>query len=68
MANTSADYRKDSTIEEAFRSRMQAQCDQIQQYWRSQQSNESRSLSQDQAALEWIEQHADEFARDSNDS
>lgn len=65
MVDTSTDHSKDLTAQDAFRSRMEAQCEQIQRYWLSQQTK-CRCLSQDQAALEWIEQHADEFARDND--
>lgn len=47
--------------EEAFRLRMQAQCDQIDQYRLRVLREQQRRLSRDEAALEWIERYADSF-------
>ena len=46
----------------AFQSRMEAQCKQIDQYRLRVKQGEGRQLSQDQAALEWIDLYADTFA------
>ena len=45
----------------AFQSRMEAQCKQIDQYRLRVIQGEGRDLSQDQAALEWIDLYADSF-------
>ena len=53
-------------IQSAFQARMQAQCDQIDQYRLRVMQGEGRHLSQDQAALEWIDRYADTFALNSD--
>jgi tryptophan synthase alpha subunit len=45
----------------AFQSRMEAQCKQIDQYRLRVMQGEGRDLSQNQAALEWIDLYADSF-------
>lgn len=47
---------------EAFKARMVAQLSHIEHYKDTVQSKEGRYLSRDEAALEWIVQHAEEFA------
>jgi hypothetical protein len=47
-----------------FMGRMEAQCCQIRRYRRDVIRNEGRQLSQDEAALEWIERYAESFAQD----
>ncbi len=47
-----------------FLGRMEAQCCQIRRYRREILNKEGRYLSHDEAALEWIERHAENFARD----
>jgi len=49
---------------ETFSLRMEAQCNEIRKYRQEVLRNEGRQLSQDQAALEWIERYADVFDRD----
>jgi hypothetical protein len=44
-----------------FQARMEAQCKQIDQYRLRVMQGEGRQLSQDQAALEWIDRYADTF-------
>lgn len=47
-----------------FLARMESQCFQIDRYrWRI-SSTEGRTLSEDEAAREWIERYAADFARD----
>jgi hypothetical protein len=52
----------------AFQARMEAQCQQIDQYRLRVMRGEGRQLSQDQAALEWIDRYADTFGRSSHNS
>ena len=47
-----------------FQGRMEDQCCQIRRYRRDISRIEGRQLSQDEAALEWIERYAESFARD----
>jgi len=49
---------------DTFLLRMEAQCSEIKRYRQQVLRNEGRELSQDQAALEWIERYAEFFARD----
>lgn len=49
---------------EAFRLRMESQCQQIEQYQLTEQRDCGRDLSLDEAALEWIERYAAEFSQD----
>jgi hypothetical protein len=51
-----------------FRQRMETQCNQIRRYRREIIRNEGRELSDDEAALEWIERYAEGFARDHDPS
>jgi hypothetical protein len=51
-----------------FAGRMEAQCCQIRRYRREVLSKEGRHLSHDEAALEWIERYAENFARDHDGS
>jgi hypothetical protein len=51
-----------------FLGRMEAQCCQIRRYRREILNKEGRHLSHDEAALEWIERHAESFARDHDGS
>lgn len=54
----------DGEIEDAFAGRMQAQCSEIRRYQQTVVRNEGRYLSQDEAALEWIERYAETFAQE----
>ena len=49
---------------DTFLQRMEAQCNEIRRYRQKVLRSEGRQLSQDQAALEWIERYAEVFARD----
>ena len=51
---------------DGFLGRMEAQCDRIRQYRDEVLCKEGRSLSYDEAALEWIERYAEVFARDND--
>jgi hypothetical protein len=55
-------------IHSAFQARMEAQCKQIDQYRLRVMRGEGRHLSQDQAALEWIDRYADTFGSSSHNS
>ena len=46
---------------EAFRMRMEAQCQLIDRYRLKVLREQHRKLSRDEAALEWIERYADSF-------
>ena len=48
---------------EAFRLRMESQCQEIEQYQRLEQRESGRDLSLDEAALEWIERYAAGFSQ-----
>ena len=48
--------------DEAFLSRMQAQCAAIEAYRLNVMRRENRAISLDQAAREWIEQYAQSFS------
>lgn len=63
MADTSASTGHDGA-ERAFLSRMERQCEAIEQYRLDVLKNEHRQLSEDQAAMEWIARYAESFARD----
>lgn len=47
---------------DSFRARMQAQCEEIEAYRRQVMHRESRTLSPDQAAQEWIARYAKSFS------
>lgn len=59
--------RNDSAIfpsyQEAFRLRMKNQCREIERYRLAQNRHSGRDLSMDEAAVEWIERFAADFAR-----
>jgi hypothetical protein len=46
---------------EAFRARMESQCERIKQYRMAMLREDGRLLSPDEAALEWIERYAATF-------
>ena len=50
-----------SIAPEAFRRRMEAQCESIERYRQRVEREQHRSLSRDEAAMEWIERYADSF-------
>ena len=50
---------------ELFAQRMEDQCLQVERYRRQVEQNEGRQLSQDEAALEWIENYASKYAKES---
>lgn len=47
---------------EAFQERMKAQCEAIEQYQLQVIQEEGRQLSLEEAAREWIDRYADDFA------
>lgn len=47
---------------DAFRARMECQCQEIEQYRLTEMRDGGRVLSLDEAALEWIERYAADFA------
>ena len=49
---------------DTFLGRMEAQCSHIRRYRREVMRREGRRLRYDEAALEWIERYAEDFARD----
>jgi hypothetical protein len=49
---------------EAFQARMEAQCNEIQQYMVRVKQKECRELTLEQAAKEWIKSSAGDFARE----
>ena len=55
--------RRGATVatQDDFQTRMEAQCQQIERYRLEVLRNEGRELSQDEAALEWIERYAESF-------
>ena len=65
MANTA---RGCGETDEQFLARMEAQCFQIDRYRWQVRLAEGRNLSADEAAREWIERYAAEFAREHNAS
>jgi hypothetical protein len=61
VATTASEQRETA---DQFLARMESQCFQIDRYrWRV-RSTEGRILSEDEAAREWIEQYAADFARE----
>ncbi|MEM8561324.1 MAG: hypothetical protein AAGF57_03780 [Pseudomonadota bacterium] len=54
----------DCEHEDGFAERMHAQCCEIRRYQQDVMRNEGRSISQDEAALEWIERFAEAFAQE----
>ena len=51
-----------SGTQEAFKARMRAQCEAIEQYQSHAIYDEGRELSLEEAAMEWIDQFAGSFA------
>ena len=51
-------------VVEAFRPRMQCQCREIERYRQHALSDGGRELTLDEAAMEWIDRYAADFARD----
>jgi hypothetical protein len=49
---------------ELFAQRMEDQCLQVERYRQKIKQSEGRQLSRDEAALEWIENYASEYAQD----
>jgi len=66
LAQGLQDEREDQSTD-PFLGRMESQCCQIRRYRRDLIRKEGRYLSQDEAALEWIERYAEAFALE-NDS
>jgi hypothetical protein len=65
VANTARQGRESAN---EFLARMESQCFQIDRYRWQVRSNEGRILSEDEAAREWIQRYAADFARDHTDS
>ena len=63
MAQNKRDESENSAGD-SFLGRMKAQCASIEQYRVDVLHREGRQLSQDEAAAEWIERYAAEFAQD----
>ena len=63
MGDTTKQGMQEAGTQEEFRARMEAQRSKIEQYRRAVQENEGRTLSQDEAGLEWVERYAESFAR-----
>jgi hypothetical protein len=61
--NSPEETRRDA-CSDSFLGRMEAQCDRIRGYRDQVLRQEGRSLSYDEAALEWIERYAEVFAKD----
>jgi DNA-binding protein H-NS len=60
---------KDQSVDSAssgelFAQRMEDQCQQVERYRQKIKQSEGRQLSRDEAALEWIENYASEYAQD----
>ena len=62
MTSSRKQHPCDSTRDELFLARMQAQCEAIEAYRLDIMRCEHRTLSLDQAAREWIERFAKDFA------
>lgn len=60
MANAASQHRES---DEQFLARMEFQCFQIERYRWKARLDEGRVLSEDEAAREWIQRYAAEFAR-----
>jgi len=56
---------EERAVQEAFRLRMENQCDLIERYRSMVLQQQHRRLSRDEAALEWIERYAECFSSDS---
>jgi predicted transcriptional regulator len=61
VANAAGQYRES---DEQFLARMEFQCFQIERYRWKARRDEGRVLSEDEAAREWIQRYAAEFARE----
>lgn len=62
MATKTEDSGWCSAEAESFRARMRAQCEEIEAYRQRVMHTESRILSPDQAAQEWISRYAGSFS------
>ncbi|MFK8046999.1 MAG: hypothetical protein AB8B81_01065 [Halioglobus sp.] len=62
MANTTLQTIEDTSAQDAFRERMEAQCFQVERYRMALLINEGRRLTPDEAAMEWISRFAEAFA------
>ncbi len=63
MAGESESSQQQSEHQDDFRLRMQDQCEEIEHYRLVALKAQGRRLSMDEAGLEWIERHAEAFAR-----
>ena len=62
-ANTTTDW-KAMSVQHAFRARMESQCHEIERYRLAEMREGGRVLSMDEAAKEWIERFAADFAQE----
>ena len=62
MAHTTLHAIEDSSAQDAFKVRMEAQCFQVERYRMALLINEGRRLTPDEAAMEWISRFAEAFA------
>ena len=64
LATETAACRQQSTAHDAFRQRMEAQCAQIERHRLKMMQQQGRVLSDNEAAIDWIEHHAEAFDSD----
>ncbi len=63
LMSMSRHERKGAMMQAAFRARMEAQCEQIEQFRLAVMQDGGGRLSQDEAALKWIESYAEIFSQ-----
>lgn len=63
VANFTGQAKQEQNRRRLFRRRMHDQCGKIEQYRQAVLLQEGRSLSSDEAAIEWVERYAEDFAR-----
>ena len=63
MGSESESSQQQPEHQDDFQMRMQDQCDEIEQYRLAALKTQGRRLSMDEAGLEWVERHAEAFAR-----
>jgi len=64
VGRTSGNDKETLSKHQSFRQRMMDQCYRIGQYRHAVMRDEGRTLSPDEAGMEWVERHAEAFARD----
>ncbi len=62
VTNTTLHATQETSAQDAFRARMEAQCFQVERYRMALLINEGRRVTPDEAALEWIGRFAKAFA------